>query len=557
MAFNSKKRKHSKPGQTTMRAFHFRIETNNAQNTKLHHALDLAWELRNDQATLLDVNRQEARHARLRDETPTYLSAFDLKKTVASDQIHPKLRALHSQVRQAISLRISEGMKRWFDAIKAGRKGVQPPKPIARKKFLSITYPQYGTAACIKKGRLHLSKLGDYRVIGWRKMRGAKKSVTLKYKAGHWWAIVMCEVQEADVHPSYAAVRAALPDAGVDPGITASLTDSYGESYSTPKALKAAQSTLRHFQRDVSRKFEVRKRLHMAVLAAARSAGSAAPVAQGLVESLRQIPLSKRLKRRIKKLARAHTKVERVRDDAAKKNARHIETRFARAAVEEHGLMFMLQNRRMAKAAADAGIGLQKKALKSAMGKGRYFEASNRRPEGGNSQTCLCGASVPKTLSERWHHCQECGLQGPRDQVSAIICQYETLGTLPGANVMLGRYPNVRTPGLGVLEQAVKLLKTRRGEGKDGPGESLAVERRASVASEPSMKRLSPVTGGTRNTAGGVTTSSAEANTVVHAGPACPCSTAAQSREAKNARYTHMHDGSSRLLRSPHMNVGE
>jgi hypothetical protein len=121
MSFNSKKRKHSKPGQTTMRAFHFRIETNNAQNTKLHHALDLAWELRNDQATLLDVNRQEGRQARLRGETPAYLSAFDLKKTVASDQIHPKFRALHSQVRQAISLRISEGMKRWFDAIKAGR----------------------------------------------------------------------------------------------------------------------------------------------------------------------------------------------------------------------------------------------------------------------------------------------------------------------------------------------------------------------------------------------------------------------------------------------------
>jgi putative transposase len=63
---------------------------------------------------------------------------------------------------------------------------------IQRKKFRSITYPQYGTAAHIKAGKLNMAKFGEFSVTGWRKMRGAKKTIALKSKDGHGWAIVMC-----------------------------------------------------------------------------------------------------------------------------------------------------------------------------------------------------------------------------------------------------------------------------------------------------------------------------------------------------------------------------
>jgi putative transposase len=560
MAFSSsKRRKHSKPGQTTMRAFRFLVATNNAQSTKLRYALDLAWELRNDQATILDTNRKEARAAKLRGETPQYIGAFELKKLVAGDQLHPKFGALHSQVRQDLSMRVSEGQKRWFEAIKEGRSGVLPPKPMQRKHFQSITYPQYGTAAHIKNGHLHLSKLGEFRLIGWRKMRGKKKSVTLKFKNGQWWAIVMCEVQLSDVCRPYAEVRETLPDGGADPGLTASLTDSYGKSYETPKALRNALAKLRHVQKDVSRKFETRKKLHTAALARVRvETGSKAPVAEGLVESLRKIPYSNRLRENIKKLARVHTKVERVRDDAAKKNARRVEQRYSRVAIEEHGLMFMFKNRCLANGAADAAIGAQKKALQNALGKGRYVEASNRRPEGGNSQTCLCGASAPKTLDQRWHNCPECGLQGPRDQVSAIICQFETFGTLPQVDAALRQNLNARTPGLGVLEQAIILLKTRRGEGKGRSGESRAAERSAKIASEPSVKRPSPGRSARRKTAGGAKFSSAVAKTVGHAGSTRSWSTEAKDRPAQKTLFTHVSEVASKQLSgSPLIHVGE
>lgn len=140
------RRKHSKPGQTTLRAFHFRIEATATGNTKLHQALTLGWELRNRQALLLEQNRLEARAAKQRGDTPNYLSAFELKKSVASDCLPAKFAGLHSQVRQELSLRISEGQKRWLESLKKGGR-VRPPKLIKRKKFHSLTYPQYGTAA--------------------------------------------------------------------------------------------------------------------------------------------------------------------------------------------------------------------------------------------------------------------------------------------------------------------------------------------------------------------------------------------------------------------------
>ena len=44
------------------------------------------------------------------------------------------------------------------------------------------------------------------------------------------------------------------------------------------------------------------------------------------------------------------------------------------------------------------------------------------------SQHCLCGARVPKLLSQRIHTCPACGLTGDRDLVSAALAAFVTLG---------------------------------------------------------------------------------------------------------------------------------
>jgi predicted RNA-binding Zn-ribbon protein involved in translation (DUF1610 family) len=40
------------------------------------------------------------------------------------------------------------------------------------------------------------------------------------------------------------------------------------------------------------------------------------------------------------------------------------------------------------------------------------------------SQTCLCGNRKKKSLSERTHHCEQCGFTAPRDQFSAYLARH-------------------------------------------------------------------------------------------------------------------------------------
>ncbi|MDA8212727.1 MAG: transposase, partial [Clostridia bacterium] len=79
----------------------------------------------------------------------------------------------------------------------------------------------------------------------------------------------------------------------------------------------------------------------------------------------------------------------------------------------------MARNHRLAKSIADAGWSqflryIEYKALK-------YGKRFVKVPPHGTSQTCICGAGVPKTLADRVHYCPECGLTGDRDIVSAKV----------------------------------------------------------------------------------------------------------------------------------------
>jgi len=54
----------------------------------------------------------------------------------------------------------------------------------------------------------------------------------------------------------------------------------------------------------------------------------------------------------------------------------------------------------------------------------------------GTSQECTCGATVSKTLADRWHLCLNCGLSLPRDHVSALVIKLR--GQADHSNVNVG-----------------------------------------------------------------------------------------------------------------------
>lgn len=220
---------------------------------------------------------------------------------------------------------------------------------------------------------------------------------------------------------------------------------------------------LKSEQKKLSRQFEARKK-------AFKIAKKDQPDLK-----LSDIPLSKRLTKQIKVVAKNHTKIERIRDHGRKKTASIIADRYRKVAIEEHGLLFMFRNRKTSKSAMDRAIGKQKQLLKSKLGD-RYIETSNQRPGiGGNSQTCLCGASVPKTLKERIHECPACGLTADRDHVSANIVKFKVFGSISQTLNFRGEIP------------ATGQVVVRRGE--DQSQEERKPSGESERASETSVKR--------------------------------------------------------------------
>ncbi len=484
--------------ELVIRTYEFLLLPNAKQEAELRGTLDLAWELRNELVRVLTENRHSAKAGDV-----CFYGPWDFKQLVSQDNLNSKYLSLHSQVRQDLVFRVWGGNARWLESLKTGGdRRIKPPRERLRKKFRSITYSQFKVRTAegkfshtvkISKGKAYFAKLGEFKVKGWRKLKGEKKTATIIFKQGRWFLLVTCAVLEAQVCRPLCEV-AMLPDSGVDPGVMAVVTDSYGNAVEPSKPLKEALGKLKRLKQNMSRKFEVRKCEY------------AKQVAAGVkLPPLREIRYSNRLQRCIRGVAKAYTKVTAQRTDAARKVARKLERKYSKVAVEEHGLQFMFANRKLARTVSDVAIGKQKQALRSAFGTQRYVAASNRRAEGGNSQTCLCGFKVAKKLSERWHACSQCGLEGPRDQVSAIICQYETFGTLPE----LGGDPNSGL-GLSRLKNAVSILEQGRGENKcDTPTQSCPEPGSLNQTVEFSVKRLASRLDGEEEKVGAVDTASA------------------------------------------------
>jgi len=469
------KRKKMPKHPLEMRGYRYPMDVPQAQSKTLFEVLDRCWELRNILAADRQEDRRLNRELRKAELPVHYLTCSEQYVRVSALlKADPKYALIHSQVAQDVADRIDEGTKRWLESLKVkGERKVSPPGWIERKDYSSFTFPQCGSAIGIRDGRVRLSKLGSFKLIQFRKFRGTPKAITISFDEGRWWCIVTCAIQGSVLYRSEADTQH-LEDTGGDPGLSALLTLADGRSFDPPKALKDALAELRHEQRVLSRKFEHREALYEAEAARRKAADLPAQV------PLREIPYSNRLRAQLKVVAKLHTKVSRGREYHHRKLACILDDSYRRVAVEEHSLAFMLQNRRLARAASDRAIAAMKHWLASKLGPSRYVPTANRRPGiGGNSQTCLCGAQVPKTLKDREHVCPECGLLGPRDVVSANIVMQIAFG-----RNLLRKVEEV----VNSTKSAAGQVVVRRG-GTKGRKLSLTAESKTTSAAEVSVIR--------------------------------------------------------------------
>jgi putative transposase len=292
----------------------------------------------------------------------------------------PDVAAAYSQVLQDVLHRVDKAFGAFFGRVRRGERAGFPRFRAARR-FDSLTYPQRGFA--VEGRHLHVSKIGAIKIKLHRPIDGTIKTLTIKREAGKWFACFSVEVEPSPLPASVESI-------GVDVGLTHFATLSDGTQVANPRHARRAEAQMRRAQRRIAR----------------RRRGSA-----GRREAVRLF-----------QSAQAHVRHQRA--DVQHKLARSLVDHYGLIAVEDLNVKGLAAGM-LAKSVHDASwSAFVDKLADKAEHAGRVLVKVDPR---GTSQHCTCGAHVPKTLSQRWHQCLECGLSAARDHVAAQLILWRGL----------------------------------------------------------------------------------------------------------------------------------
>jgi putative transposase len=193
---------------------------------------------------------------------------------------------------------------------------------------------------------------------------------------------------------------------GIDVGLKAYYTDSEGHTVGNPRHYRKAEKKLKRLHRRLSRKKKG----------------------------------SQNRKKARKQLAKGYLKVQRQREDFARKTASTLITSSDLIAYEHLQIRNMVRNRKLAKSIHDAGWGTFLRWV-------RYYGELHDvpviavEPQFTSQECSACGRVVRKSLSVRTHVCPGCGLVLDRDQNAGLNILAKALeGTVghTGTSVSMG-----------------------------------------------------------------------------------------------------------------------
>ncbi len=187
---------------------------------------------------------------------------------------------------------------------------------------------------------------------------------------------------------------------GIDVGLKSFLTDSEGNTVDNPRHYRKAEKKLKRLGRRLSRK---------------------------------QKKSANRKKAR-KALAKQHLKVQRQREDFARKQANALVTSHDLIAYENLQIRNMVRNRKLAKSIHDAGWGIFLHWL-ARYGFLHDIPVIAVAPHYTSQKCSDCGTLVKKSLSIRTHICHGCGVVLDRDQNAARNILEKALSSIRGCTV--------------------------------------------------------------------------------------------------------------------------
>jgi putative transposase len=296
----------------------------------------------------------------------------------AIKEVRPEYRDLHSQVLQDVLTRLDRAFQAFFRRVNAGETPGYP-RFHGANRYHSFTYKQFGNGATLDNGFLVLSKIGRLAVRWSRPLQGTPKTVTVSCEADGWYACFSCAGVPIQPLPLTGQ------ETGIDLGLESFATLANGEPIANPRLYRVAERHLKRAQRRVSRR------------------------KQG----------SRRRRKAVHLLARAHQRVRRARADFHHKTALGLVRQYDTIYYEDLQTANMLRNHHLAKSIADAGWSAFLSILSfKAVEAGKTVVAV---PPAYTSQACSgCGVLVYKGLSVRWHACPDCGTSLHRDHNAAL-----------------------------------------------------------------------------------------------------------------------------------------
>jgi putative transposase len=363
------------------RTFKYRLYPNRKQRERLSAQLDMCRELYN--AAL----QERIESYKTTGQGVTWLQ--QQSQLPAVKESRPEFKNVHAHTLQAVLIRLNRSFQNFFRRVKQGQTSGFP-RFKGRNRFNSLVFtPQ---SFKVEGNTVKLSKVGNVKIKMHRKLPETIGTLFLKRICGCWYACFSCEVEAQPLPNTDAAM-------GIDVGLESFAVLSDGTAVKNPRWYQAAQAKLRVAQRRVAR----------------RKKGS------------------RRRRKAVEILQKIHEHITNQRKDFQHKLSYQIVQKFGTIAVEALNVKG-LANGMLAKSVHDAGwSGFLDMLAYKAANAGRTLIAVDPR---GTSQTCLCGASVRKRLSDREHVCTECGLIAPRDLVSAQVI-LQRARTAP-SNVKIG-----------------------------------------------------------------------------------------------------------------------
>ena len=271
-------------------------------------------------------------------------------------------------------------------------------------------------------------------------------AATVKHERGRWFVSFTCTVTRAD-QPA----RQPGSAVGIDVGISNLITPSVGRPVQNPHALELNQRRLRRLNRRLARQLR---------------AGNpdCYDEHRAPVKGRRPSNWSHRALDTKRRIGLVHARVANVRQDAHHQATSRLVRRHGTIVLETLNVAGMLQNRRLARAIADAGLGEIHRQLryKTEWRGGTVHRAERLYP---SSKTCSdCGTVKTKLgLGERTYRCDVCGRQIDRDRNAALNLAALAANATTGAPS--GGDPGPAPPGRDARPETHGKTRPRRARG--------------------------------------------------------------------------------------------